>query len=547
MNQTTTDAPLSADQHRQAANAPTATPHGVHSAIVSSIPTLLVLALLGGLAWWGHHHDWRIPAFSDLTGTAPVNGEVWCDAHGVPEADCIACRPELMPKGQLFGWCAEHGVHECVLHHPQLAQLSRNPEAGQSEIDQYPVNEADLERAARAIEVYPRTKNDPGCTMHLRRIQFPSIETVDDAGLDIALVVQGPVRETIKTTGEIVYDPTRVARVSSRLNGTIWRVEKNTGDRVREGDLLALVDAVETGRLKSQLLSALNRLALDTSTLERMTRLGGTVIPLKEIEQAQSARAQSEFEVDSAIEALANLGLPVNKDDILKRSAADVRREIRFLGIPAPLAAELEQSSATANLIPVFAPRGGIVVERNAVAGEVIETGEELFVVADTGVMWLMLNVRLEEAARVALGQTIDFRPDGSDQKFTGLVTWISTATDAQTRTIAVRAELPNANGALRNETFGSGEILLREEPDAILAPAEAIHWEGCCHVAFVRDKDWFKDGSYKVFHTRSVRPGAAAGEQVEIIAGLLPGEVIVTRGSGLLRAELLKGNLGAG
>jgi hypothetical protein len=106
---------------------------------------------------------------------------------------------------------------------------------------------------------------------------------------------------------------------------------------------------------------------------------------------------------------------------------------------------------------------------------------------------------------------------------------------------------LANESGRLRNETFGAGEIVLRDVNDAILVPRDAIHWEGCCHVAFVRDKDYFKDGSYKVFHTRSVRPGAVMGDNTEVIAGLLPGEVVVTKGSGILRAELLKGNLGAG
>jgi cobalt-zinc-cadmium efflux system membrane fusion protein len=139
------------------------------------------------------------------------------------------------------------------------------------------------------------------------------------------------------------------------------------------------------------------------------------------------------------------------------------------------------------------------------------------------------------------------FTPDGSERETVGTLTWVSTEVDSQTRTIRVRAELTNDNGRLRNETFGAGEIILRDVQDAILVPNEAIHWEGCCHVAFVRDKDYFKDGSYKVFHTRSVRPGAVMGDNTEVIAGLLPGEVVVTKGSGILRAELLKGNLGAG
>ena len=153
----------------------------------------------------------------------------------------------------------------------------------------------------------------------------------------------------------------------------------------------------------------------------------------------------------------------------------------------------------------------------------------------------------LEEAKHVAVGQQVVFRPDGADHADTGTLTWMSTSVDNETRTVKVRGELPNNDGHLRNETFGVGEIVLREEDDAIVVPSSAVHWEGCCYVVFVRDKDFMKKGSYKVFHTRSVRPGVVIGDHTEMIAGLLPDEVVVTKGSGVLRAELLKGNLGAG
>jgi cobalt-zinc-cadmium efflux system membrane fusion protein len=409
------------------------------------------------------------------------------------------------------------------------------------------MTQEDFDRAARAIAARPRTKNDPGCKMHLRRIQFPSIEAVDRAGIDINLVDRGPVVETINTTGEIVYDPTRVAHLASRSMGTIWRVEKNVGDQVKRGDVLALVDAAEVGRLKSQLLKALTQLDLDSRTYERVARLGGSVIPEKKIHEAKAAQSESEFQLETIVQALSNLGLSIDMASLLGQAPADVRARLRFLGIPESVLTTLDRSQMSANLIPVVAPRDGVVVTRNAVAGEVIETSKPLFTIADTSQMWLLLNVRLEEAGRIMLGQKIIFHPDGSETEATGTVTWISTDVDSQTRTVSVRGELANEKGRLRNETFGAGEIVLREESNAIVVPSTAIHWEGCCYIAFVRDRDYFQEGSYKVFHTRSVRPGAKMGDHVEVIAGLLPGEVIVTQGGGILRAELLKGNLGAG
>jgi cobalt-zinc-cadmium efflux system membrane fusion protein len=63
----------------------------------------------------------------------------------------------------------------------------------------------------------------------------------------------------------------------------------------------------------------------------------------------------------------------------------------------------------------------------------------------------------------------------------------------------------------------------------------------------FVRDKNFLHEGAPKVFHVRKVRPGARDDKYTEIIAGVLPGEVVATKGSGTLRGELLKNNLGEG
>jgi cobalt-zinc-cadmium efflux system membrane fusion protein len=163
--------------------------------------------------------------------------------------------------------------------------------------------------------------------------------------------------------------------------------------------------------------------------------------------------------------------------------------------------------------------------------------------------MWLTLSVREDDARYVSLGQPVLFRPNSSahEAEIRGGVAWISTSADDQTRTVKVRVELPNADGRLRANTFGLGRIVLREEARAVVVPSEAVHWDGDCHVVFVRDKHFHQEGSPKFFHVRTVRPGVKEGNTTEIIAGLLPGEVIATKNSVVLEAQLLKSNLGAG
>ncbi|MFV2069835.1 MAG: efflux transporter periplasmic adaptor subunit, partial [Pirellulales bacterium] len=222
-------------------------PRGPVAKIVQWVPTALVMVALAGVGFVGHETGWRMPKFSELVASGPAAEAAWCEEHGVPEADCIACDADLMPKGKLHGWCKMHGVHECVLEHPETAQLKEPPAD----------TRVDLARAARALALKPRPENDLGCKMHLRRIQFASKKAADRAGIDIGLVDRAPIVETIAANGEITYDPTQVARLSVRSPGTVWRVEKNIGDPVARGDILALVDAAEVGRVKSELLEAL--------------------------------------------------------------------------------------------------------------------------------------------------------------------------------------------------------------------------------------------------------------------------------------------------
>lgn len=501
------------------------------------LPTIAVLLVLSAVGNWGHHNGWKIPKYSELTDNGEAKDADWCAEHGVPESICVACNAELMPKGKLHGWCKTHGVAECVLEHPELAQLKNTPTITQS----------DLDRARRALETRDRPKNDPLCKLHLRRIQFASGEAADKAGVDIAIVQRGQIVEAIEANGEVRYDPTRLARLSSRASGTVWRVEKNIGDQVRAGDVVALVDAAAVGQAKAELMQAVAQLDLAAKTYQRLSNIGEGVVAGRRVQEAEAAHAQAEASVRKAVQSLSNLGLAISLDDVRDRHGDELAERLQFLGLPSMLSTELEQQPTTANLIPVVAPRGGVIVARDVVAGEVIDTAKTLFTVVDSSRMWLLLDVRLEDARFVEVDQKVIFQPDGNARNHHGLVTWISTDVDAETRTVKVRVELPNDNGQLRNESFGAGQIVLREEADAIVTPKEAIHWEGCCFVAFVRDKDYLKKNSYKVFHTRMVRPGVTSGDNIEMIAGLLPGEVVVTKGSGVLRAELLKGNLGAG
>lgn len=494
--------------------------------------SLLTFATLAAIAFWGLQGDWSAPAV--LHGQSQQ--DEWCDAHSVLEAECVECNPELCPRAETHGWCKQHGVHDCPLCYPDVVQLKTSPQ----------FTPADRERASRALALGERPRNNSKCRLHLRRIQFASAAAVEKAGVKIEPAWRTPMVESVTANGELGYDETRSAHLSSRTAGTVWRVEKQLGDRVAKGDVLALVDAAEAGRVKAEFLQAWVQADLKRRNYGYLQE-AADALPAKQLREGASAIREAEIRLLTAQQALANLGLPLELEDVEGLSTEELVQRIRFLGLPETLVESLDAKTTTANLIPVISPLDGVVVNRDVVAGEVVDGAKVLFAVADVDRLWLTLDVRLEDAERVQRGQLVRFRPDGSGQQAEGKISWISTEADEKTRTVKVRAELANRDGRWKAFTFGVGEIVLREEANTIAVPNEAVQWEGDCYVVFVRDKNFLETDAPKLFHVRNVRIGAKNDQYTEIIAGVAPAELVATSGSSVLISELLKTKLGEG
>lgn len=508
---------------------------GFFRTLFGSVPTLLIVAAIGAAGWWGHNHGWQVPKFSTLTGgSAPVDD--WCKDHSVPESECVECNPDLLPVGKRAGWCEVHGIPECVLCNPTLAQLRGTPT----------VSSADLTLAKSALDFTPRPTNIKACLLHTRRIQFANFDAVDKAGLGTGEVGYGPAVEFLSGPSEVGFDQTRIAHLSSRAPGTVWRVFKHLGDPVAAGELVALVDAAEVGKAKAELLQSLAVQSLRQKTMDRIKAAGGAEAPIR-IEEGEASLREAQIRLTAARQALVNLGLPIDAEDLAKLSAEQLEARLHFLGIPTTVVKNLDARTTTSNLLPIVAPSDGIIVSREVVAGEVVDLTRILFEVVDPRSLWLTVDLKAEDARRVRPGLSVRFQSDAGGAELTGTLAWISPQADPKTRTVKVRADVPNPSGAYRANTFGTGRVILREEPRVLTVPADAVQWEGCCHIVFVRDKDYLKSGSPKVFHVRKVRIGARDEKTVEIAAGLLPGEVYVTRGSGLLLTELKRNDLGEG
>jgi cobalt-zinc-cadmium efflux system membrane fusion protein len=512
-----------------------------------TLPTALVLLALAGVAYWGHHTGWKVPSFAALTGHETAAKDDWCKAHGVPESACVECNASLLPRPKAYGWCKVHGVHDCPLDHPDVAQLRAVPE----------ITAADRERAQRALDFAERPGNNSQCKLHPRRLQVASDEALARMGIDLRPVWQSPMEESVAGSGEVAYNPAGVARLSPPLPGRVWRVLEGgqVGRTVKTGEILALVDAAEVGKAKNEFLQALAQVEVRQKTLDQLAAVfSDGVIPLARYRDAEAALKEAQIRLRTAEQTLVNLGLPVRAEDLKGQALDAVARRLQLMGLES-VALALDARTTTANLIAVQAPFDAVVIDRKVNVGEMADASKVLFVVANPGRLWLTLHVpqeslkpfREKSAARLLSGKPVRFMPDGGGGEVTGTVSWVSPDVDEKTRTLRVRAELANADGRLRVNTFGAGRVVLRREEKAVVVPNEAVHWEGKCHVVFVWDKVSSRPGSPKVFHVRTVRLGVRDAQNTEIIAGVLPREWVAVRNSGTLRAELLKDSLGEG
>lgn len=500
----------------------------------------LVDRVLTGLAWIaliaifliGYKTGWRLPTFSILTGGSLASETDWCDEHSVPESICIECRTTLLPKPKPTGFCMLHGVAECVFDHPELSQISETA--------------THRKRLATSTVFVAKNTNSSREPLHRKRIQFPSKASIDRAGIDVGVVEEKPIKETVSANGELVFNPTCVARLSTRVSGSIAAVLKITGERVQAGDILAVVDAAEVGKAKSRLVQATVQLQLKRSVADRLRPIAlQGAIPQRNAIEAETALQEAIVDFTTARQSLSNLGFnsPADSD---KMTAVSLDLELQSLGLEGYVKSS-QTSAASGNLFPIRTPLAGVVIQTSTVVGEVVQPGTTLFTIADPSQMWLMMNFNQDDVGLIQIGSKVSFESDSNGSSVDGKVAWISPTIDDRTRTISVRANIVNDREHMRNNTFVNAKVLRREEAKAIVVPKEAIQMTSQATFVFVRDKNFFQPDSPLFFHVRQVAVGTSDETHVELLAGVLPGEVIATKGSASLLAQLLKSNLGAG
>ena len=407
--------------------------------------------------------------------------------------------------------------------------------------DQGLQKQASADTGVRVVRVSPgQSEADPV------QVEFPSAAAVGKVDVRVVPARARDLKQIITAPGMLDYQPERFARLTARASGSVWRVYKEIGDPIRAGELLALLDAAEVGRVKADLLRDLAMVQSQATAVARLqkTYAGGSD-PESSLQAAQAVLREVRVRLFNDQQGLLSLGLPVRLEELEKLPDDKLARRLRLLGLPEAVARDLDPDNLTANLLPLTAPFDGQVVERNAATGEVVQTAmpKTLFVVGDIRQLHADLDVNPEDIAGVHVGQSVTFRPNDGGPEAVGRVSHVSREVNAKTRARAGprRGTQSHRDRALcRPNTFGTGRIIVAERPGAVVVPAEAVQSDGKNgNLVFIRV-------SPTVFEARPVRPGLREGAVVEV-SGVREGEDVVTTGAHLLKSELQKDRIVGG
>jgi cobalt-zinc-cadmium efflux system membrane fusion protein len=369
------------------------------------------------------------------------------------------------------------------------------------------------------------------------QIEFPSVEAVRQAGIRVARAEVRYMARYVTAYGMVDYEPGYYAELASRAPGSVWSVEKEIGSAVRKGEVLLLVESAEVGQAKADFLQALSQVETRQKAVQRIQAAGGSVSDATRQETEASLR-EARIRLFNDQQRLLNFGLPFRLQDVEPLAEQERVRYLRLLGLPDATRRQIDPETLTANLLPMTAPFEGVVVNRKAAPGEVVDPKHVLIVVADVRHLHVDLDVHPENMAEVHVGQAVFFQPDkieGPPAK--SVVSHISPEVNEKSRNVEVHSELYDPAGRLRPHTFGTGRILVEERPQAVAVPHEAVQSDGKSHLIFVRVSD-------TTFRARPVQPGLHEGTFTEV-EGVQPGEEVVTTGSFMLKSELLKDRIG--
>jgi cobalt-zinc-cadmium efflux system membrane fusion protein len=342
-----------------------------------------------------------------------------------------------------------------------------------------------------------------------------------DESSRVGLVVQPVTRSDFRThrdfPGLVQPNQRNMVEITTLVRGRVVDVYADLGQEVKANAPLAILYSSELGLAQSAYLKAKAKLNLAEQSYSRAKFL----LQEKVIGEAEAQRRQAEL---LSIQAEAN----------------EAHDRLKLLGMNGEEFRRLERSREIRSVVPIVAPFAGRVIVRKLTRGEVVETSENLFVIADLSEVWVLANIPEKDipfvhAIHASGSMHAEVRVNAyPGEIFKGRITYVGDVLDPSTRTMQLRLELPNKDGRLKSEMFASVRLYSEPQPDRLAVPEAALQRDQGRTFVFVQR-------NASEYEVREVKVGESNGTLISILTGLDEGEPVVTHGAFVLKSELLK------
>ena len=306
---------------------------------------------------------------------------------------------------------------------------------------------------------------------------------------------------SLRLTGAVAYNSFRTTPVITQVSGPVSRVVVVPGQKVHQGEPMLYVASPDYSQLRTNYLKAKDAYALAQKAYARAQDLyQHHAIAEQNLEQAQSAEVQAGGDLVAAQAALKVMGI-VDPDALVK----------------APPSFE----------VPVKAPIGGLVVEQDIAAGQLIQPGTtQCFMISDVSTVWVLVNVYQKDLPYVHVGDQVTIQTDTYPEVFHGRIAYVAASLDPSTRTMQARIETNNPSEKLKKDMYVVAIVNAGTLQNAIALPDAAV----------LRDSEnqpfVYAEASSNQFGRRSVTLGESLNGQTEITSGLKTGDQVIGNGS---------------
>lgn len=336
--------------------------------------------------------------------------------------------------------------------------------------------------------------------------------------------------KNVRSHGNLIPDDQAV--VGSRIEGRVDVVHVDLGDQVSEGTTLVTLSQAElrlrVQQAEAQLLQARSAVGLrpgvPTSTLdpenappvlEQKAVWNEARGNLDRARQLQDRKTMTAAEMEQ-IEASAAVA-----EARFKSALNGVQEKIALIGVrEAELSLAQEELANTV----IVAPFKGVVQEKHVSPGTYMRIGDAAMTVIRLDQLRFRGTVPERFAVNMSVGQTMQLQIESVEQPMTAQITRISPAVDLASRSLPFEAVIDNSDGRLRSGLFAEARIVIDVEATAIVIPPSAL-------IEFAGTEKVWKvvEGETR---EQSVLTGERRSEGIEILSGLVAGDVILLDGS---------------